>query len=287
MRVRIDWLTGDNHGGVRTQPVTTATGLTAAGSPGAAVSPTAKGFGRGYDTAEVDRTIARCAESVERLSSELVTAQDDGRRIAGQAGTGELRRRHRTCGQCADHRPGDRGQDPRAGRPAAGAGGHRASARAGAGPRGRRRMLQRQRAPGQAGRPTTATRRVGRPRAGDRPADAGRRRAQQEIDREAVHLQSLEDAAGPARGGDRRHPRPRRRAVRPGPPAGRAGRLGTPARRWRGSQPGRPARRRAVDVVCDIAGRPADRGRNPTWPGDRRAVERSCRPRPKSEERQT
>jgi len=38
--------------------------------------PTAKGFGRGYDSAEVDRAIARCADAVEWLNRSLVTAQD-------------------------------------------------------------------------------------------------------------------------------------------------------------------------------------------------------------------
>jgi vacuolar-type H+-ATPase subunit E/Vma4 len=35
----------------------------------------AKGFGRGYDSAEVDRTIARCADAVEWLSTALIAAQ--------------------------------------------------------------------------------------------------------------------------------------------------------------------------------------------------------------------
>jgi len=38
--------------------------------------PAGKGFGRGYDRAEVDRAIARCADTVESLSKALVTAQD-------------------------------------------------------------------------------------------------------------------------------------------------------------------------------------------------------------------
>jgi len=38
--------------------------------------PTGKGFGRGYDSADVDRAIARCADTVESLSKALVTAQD-------------------------------------------------------------------------------------------------------------------------------------------------------------------------------------------------------------------
>ena len=36
----------------------------------------AKGFGRGYDSAEVDRTIARCADAVEWLSTALIATQD-------------------------------------------------------------------------------------------------------------------------------------------------------------------------------------------------------------------
>jgi len=38
--------------------------------------PTAKGFGRGYDSAEVDQAMARCAEAVQWLSHALVGAQD-------------------------------------------------------------------------------------------------------------------------------------------------------------------------------------------------------------------